>query len=424
MAAAVDIILGVFFGAIFLTSTVLTVLLLARQLFLTIFVRYTSRRNPYRNLRLQDWPLVTILIPAHNEELVLAGCLASMAALDYPAERLEIIVINDRSRDRTGAIADSYAERYPQIRAHHRAQDAMPGKPAAIKEVIETLASEVIVFFDADYLPAPGLLKELVAPFIDPEVGATMGRVVPYNTNANMLTKLIDLERRAGYGVDQFGRSLLSLLPQFGGTVGGIRLAALRAVGGWRSDVLAEDTDLTYRLFVAGWSVEYLNHAVCYEESPEDWGVRFRQVRRWAFGHNQCFYRYFLPVLRARNHSLVKRLDAAAVLLFYFHPIVSFFCLYSALVYPLLYSYPPLNLTVVPALALFVAFGNFAPYFQVIVAAQKDRQISSIRLLPLIFVSSTVSMLASVSAFWSAVSHAIRMTSFQWDKTTRFRSNA
>ena len=141
---------------------------------------------------------------------------------------------NDRSTDRTGELADAHAAGDPRIVVHHRHPDARPGKPAAIKEVINSLTSEIVVFFDADYLPSPTLLKSLVAPFVDPEVGATMGRVVPYNTNVNLLTKLIDLERRGGYAVDQQARSLWNLLPQFGGTVGGVRLAALRAVGGWR----------------------------------------------------------------------------------------------------------------------------------------------------------------------------------------------
>src|SRR5690606_24350958 len=143
------------------------------------------------------------------------------------------------------------------------------------------------VLFDADYLPPPGLLRELVAPFADPRVGATMGRVVPGNCDANLLTRLLDLQRRAVYASDQTGRMLWQLMPQFGGTVGGIRRAALDDVGGWLPGHLAEDTDLTFRLALRGWRVAYLNHARCHEEVPEECSTRFRQVRRWAYGHNQ-----------------------------------------------------------------------------------------------------------------------------------------
>jgi hypothetical protein len=234
--------------------------------------------------------------------------------------------------------------------------------------------------FDADYLPEPAIIKHLVAPYIDPEVGSTMGRVVPYNTNANMLTKLIDLERRGGYVVDQQARSLLNFLPQFGGTCGSVRLAALNEAGGWRKDVLAEDTDLTYRLFLHGWTVEYLNHAACYEESPEHWPIRMKQVRRWAYGHNECMFRYFFKVLGCKRQPLVRRLDASLVLLFYMFPVLSLICLVMSLFYPLFFSYPPFNFSVVPAISFMIGFGNFSPYFQIMVGAHKDRPIRVHRL--------------------------------------------
>jgi cellulose synthase/poly-beta-1,6-N-acetylglucosamine synthase-like glycosyltransferase len=265
------------------------------------------------------------------------------------------------------------------------------------------------------------LLKFLMAPFVDPEVGATMGRVVPYNTNVNLLTRLIDLERRAGYAVDQQARSLLNLLPQFGGTVGGVRMAALRAIGGWRADILAEDTDLTYRLFVAGWTVEYLAHAMCYEESPETWQVRFKQVCRWAYGHDECVVRYFLPILRGRRQSALRRIDAIIVLMFYIYPATTLLCLFAALMYPLFYEYPPFNFVAFSVVSFFIGFGNFAPYFQIAVALQRDRQENAAALMPLIFVSSAISMLASAYALALLVKNRIVGSQLAWDKTRRFR---
>ena len=85
--------------------------------------------------------------------------------------------------------------------------------------------------FDADYIPGPRLLKQLVAPFFDAEVGAVMGRVVPLNVGESLLTRLLDLERAGGYQVDQQARMNLRLIPQYGGTVGGVRRVALRAGG-------------------------------------------------------------------------------------------------------------------------------------------------------------------------------------------------
>jgi cellulose synthase/poly-beta-1,6-N-acetylglucosamine synthase-like glycosyltransferase len=186
------------FFVIFGVTTLLTTVFLVRQISLSLYIRFTRRSSKFAELVLHRWPTVTVLIPAHNEELVIGGCLDAMRDLDYPPDSLSIVVINDRSTDRTGEIAQARAATDSRLRVYTRSAQAKPGKPAAIGEVIRHIDSEVVVFFDADYLPTPPLLKLLMAPFVDPEVGATMGRVVPYNTNANLLTRLIDLERRAG----------------------------------------------------------------------------------------------------------------------------------------------------------------------------------------------------------------------------------
>jgi cellulose synthase/poly-beta-1,6-N-acetylglucosamine synthase-like glycosyltransferase len=416
------VVAAIFLG-VFALTTLMTVVFVSRQLFMTLFILFTSRRSAYTELELSQWPTVTVVIPAHNEELVIDGGLKAMSNIDYPHDRITFLVLNDRSTDRTRELASAWQARDRRFKVYNRAFDAEPGKPAAIKEVISQLESEIMVFFDADYLPEPAIIKHLVAPYIDPEVGSTMGRVVPYNTNANMLTKLIDLERRGGYVVDQQARSLLNFLPQFGGTCGSVRLAALNEAGGWRKDVLAEDTDLTYRLFLHGWTVEYLNHAACYEESPEHWPIRMKQVRRWAYGHNECMFRYFFKVLGCKRQPLVRRLDASLVLLFYMFPVLSLVCLVMSLFYPLFFNYPPFNFSVVPAISFMIGFGNFSPYFQIMVGAYKDRQSASIVSLPFIFMSSTISMIASVSAFYMNIYHWIAGSQFRWDKTTRFRTS-
>lgn len=92
------------------------------------------------------------------------------------------------------------------------------------------------------------MLKQIALGFEDPQVGAVMGRVIPYNTNTNMLTRLINLERSGGYQVDQQARYNLKTIPQYGGTVGGFRKDFLLETGGFNPKVLAEDTELTYRL--------------------------------------------------------------------------------------------------------------------------------------------------------------------------------
>ncbi|HEX2560225.1 glycosyltransferase family 2 protein [Phenylobacterium sp.] len=413
----------ILFLLLFAVSSLLSLVFLVRQIGFSLVAMSRPQASPFSRAPITEWPSVTVLVPAHNEERVIAGCLEHLLALDYPADKLTILVVNDRSSDGTAAIVDDFAARSGgRIRPLHRPASAQPGKPAAVADALRLVSSELLVFFDADYLPQPPLLKKLVAPFVDPQVGATMGRVVPYNTQTNLLTRLLDLERRGGYTIDQAARGMWNLLPQFGGTVGGIRMSALAAVGGWSAETLAEDTDLTYRLFIGGWGVEYVDDAMCYEESPENWEVRFRQVRRWACGHNQCLFKYFGAVVSTPRQTPLRRLDAALVLLFFLFPPLSLLSLAAALAYPTLYSYPPFNFAVVSALSFVIGFGNFAPYFQIAAAAMRDRQVAALAMLPLIFLSSAISMVAATQGLFFALRGLWFNAHLSWDKTARFRS--
>ena len=143
--------------------------------------------------------------------------------------------------------------------------------------------------------------------FVDPEVGAVMGRVVPRNNAKSLLTRLLSLERSGGYQVDQQARYNLDLFPQYGGTVGGFRRSVVLDLGGFDARTLAEDTDLSARLFINGWRILYANHAECYEQVPDSWSARFRQLRRWAHGHNRALAVNLMPLLRSRKITAGKR---------------------------------------------------------------------------------------------------------------------
>jgi cellulose synthase/poly-beta-1,6-N-acetylglucosamine synthase-like glycosyltransferase len=406
-------------------STLLALMVLVRQVVVTLLFHFGRGGTESAPIAEDKLPKVTVIVPAHNEERVIHGCLDSLTQVDYPPDRYEVIVINDRSRDRTGAIADDFAARFPFVRVIHRPDDAAPGKPAALLDAINASTSEALVFFDADYLPPPQIIRRLVAPFADPLVGATMGRVVPYNANANMLTKLLDLERRGGYVVDQEVRHRMALLPQFGGTTGAVRRSALDAVGGWNTISLAEDTDLTYRLFIAGMKVAYVASAECYEESPETWRVRYRQVKRWAIGHNDCLGRYFFATLRATQQPLMARLDAALVLLIYTIPSLVMLNLILALALPVQLGETWASLSIMMlSLTLFTGIGNFAPFYQIAAGCVADGQRRAFSAVPFLFVSSFTSLLACNVGVLQLLKDKLFGITTQWDKTQRFRGTA
>lgn len=142
---------------------------------------FGRHRQPYVDIGVGAWPEIAVFVPCHNEAQVIGGMLEALLASDYPADRFHVVPINDRSTDDTAAIIDAYAARHPgRIRPFHR-HDGTPGKAAALKAATDQSQAEIFLVFDADYLPGPSLLRQLTAPFFDPEVGATMGRVVPHN---------------------------------------------------------------------------------------------------------------------------------------------------------------------------------------------------------------------------------------------------
>ncbi|HJV88432.1 MAG TPA: glycosyltransferase family 2 protein [Noviherbaspirillum sp.] len=396
-----------------------------RHLLFTLSRLLGRQRHPYIDIDCAQWPMITVFIAAHNEEKVIAGCIEALLETNYPPNRLKIIPVNDRSTDQTREIIDSYVARHPgRISPFHRT-DGKAGKAAALKDALAFAEGDVIIIFDADYVPGRGLLKQLVAPFFDAEIGAVMGRVVPLNAGSNLLTRLLDLERSGGYQVDQQARMNLGLVPQYGGTVGGIRLSAVESIGGFRDDTLAEDTDMTYRLLCNGWKVVYSNRSECYEEVPEEWSVRLKQVMRWSKGHNQVLVRHGLRFLTSRQLSLRERIDGALLLFVFAMPLLLLAGWALTLVLYFANRTSPL-VDLIPA-SVFVAYGtqgNFAAFYEIVIAVILDGNRRRLRLLPFNLLGFFVSLFSISYASWRLFVDSLMKREMIWDKTVRYRQGA
>jgi cellulose synthase/poly-beta-1,6-N-acetylglucosamine synthase-like glycosyltransferase len=193
--------------------------------------------------------------------------------------------------------------------------------------------------------------------------------------------------------------------------------------GGWHDDVLAEDTDLTYRLLLGGWRTAYSNRSECYEEVPQSWAVRVRQIKRWAKGHNQAMVRHGFAMTRGQGISFGERLDGLLLLgVYLMAPVVLLGWILSVL----LYFTVSMRLAA-PALLLLAfmsqsALGNFAAFFEIGAATHLDRSRRRVHLLAfnwLGFVVSTVAVARGVLE--QSVLDRLPGRSFQWDKTVRYR---
>lgn len=408
-----------------LSSGLLMLIYAARHFGFALHRLFFQQRQPYLDVATAHWPRITVLVMAHNEEKVIEGSLRALLDSDYPADRLTISPVNDRSTDNTARIIDRIANAFPgRIRALHRT-DGEGGKPAALDWACRQISDDIIVIFDADYLPGKGLLKQLVSPFFDPEVGATMGRVVPVNARSNLLTRTLALERSAGYQISQQARQNLGLTAQFGGTVGAVRRRALEQVGGWSLSCLAEDTDLTIRLRCAGWLVVYQNRAECYEEVPEEWSARIRQLSRWTQGHHHVFLRQWRQVLTSPRLRPLERADTLLLLgIFLLAPVILIG--WSACIY--LYfrgeRLLPQSLALCLLLMAWSGLGNFSSFFEIAAGGFLDRSRTALLVMPFMLVNFMVSALVMSRGIVRQSWNTVFDRQGKWAKTPRYRKAA
>ncbi|CAD5244644.1 glycosyltransferase [Thermococcus camini] len=231
----------------------------------------------------EELPSVTILIPARNEAVVIRDTLLAMANLDYPKNKLEVLLLDDGSTDDTVRIAEEVAGEYPFIRVV-RVENGGRGKSYVLNYGLKLARGEVIAVYDADNRPEPGALKALVAMLSD-ETPAVTGKVRTINWKKNILTRFICMEYLYFQLAGQSGKSRLYKTAVLPGTNFVIRKDLLEELGGWDEEALAEDLELSFRIIATGKRIAYNPLAVTWEQEPESWRVWFRQRTRWAAGN-------------------------------------------------------------------------------------------------------------------------------------------
>ncbi len=387
---------------------------------------FKEQRRCYQDLAGTYSPSVSILIPMHKEEKVAADILDRFVEMDYPKDdgRYEVIAIDDGSTDATPSIVDEYASKFSFIKAVHRAGNGGNGKPEALNVGLKVASNEIVLTFDADYLPPRDCVKRLVAPFADVEVGGVMGRVVPVNSPESFVTRLMDIERAGGYQVNQQARYNLDLIPQFGGTVGGFRRSVLKAVGEFDETKLAEDTDLTYKLYLNGSKVVYVNAAECYEEAVLSWDMREKQLTRWAIGHDQCLFEHFFETLKSPVLTFWQRVDGILLLGAYTTPLLILIGWLTGI-----FSYivgAPLWYSIFPMIFFIFAYnsiGNFVVFAEAGGSLFLDQRRRSMWLLPLMLVNLLANVWICSKAFFLTIflrqRRCEKVKPPIWDKTQK-----
>jgi cellulose synthase/poly-beta-1,6-N-acetylglucosamine synthase-like glycosyltransferase/peptidoglycan/xylan/chitin deacetylase (PgdA/CDA1 family)/spore germination protein YaaH len=243
-------------------------------------------------------PFVSIIVPAYNEELVVARTIKSLLASDYA--NYEIIVVDDGSKDNTsGVVGEVFAgdERVKLLTVVNG------GKAAALNRGLAASRGEVIVGLDADTLFAPQAIRALAERFRDPQLGAIAGNAKVGN-RTNIVTRWQALEYITSQNLDRRAFASLNCITVVPGAVGAWRKDLLVHAGGFPADTLAEDQDLTLRIRRLGYKIGYEESAVAWTEAPDTLRSLAKQRYRWAYGTLQCMWKHRDALLRPRFGTL------------------------------------------------------------------------------------------------------------------------
>lgn len=272
-----------------LASLLLLLFTLRRWLFLLVVLRQQPAPTAVFPHPLPR-PSCLILVPLRNEAGNLAELFPCLTALDYPPERLTVVLVDDGSTDQTAVFCQQMCAQQP--RWHLLILPQTVGKAAALQQAMAQFdQGELVLVFDADERPLPTVVRQLTAVFHNPHVGAATGRRAVANPVANPIASYTAFENMVHQLVTVQAKDRLGLLPPLLGSNCAYRRAALTAVGGFQPGTLLEDSDLTLRLGHSGWQTRFVPSAVATHTVPATLSGYLRQHRRWAAGFQQVAQR-------------------------------------------------------------------------------------------------------------------------------------
>lgn len=245
-----------------------------------------------------DPPLVSVLIPAYNEEKVIVSSIRQILRSRYA--NLEIIVVDDGSVDATSAVVTEHYAHEPRVRLITIANS---GKAHAVNTALAKASGTVVVALDADTQFEPDTISRLVRWFNDPRVGAVAGNAKVGN-RINLITVWQALEYVTAQNLERRALAALGAITVVPGAVGAWRREALEQLGGFPSDTLAEDQDLTLAVQKAGYRTLFDSEAIAWTEAPDTFRGLARQRFRWAYGTLQCLWKHRDATFNPRHGAL------------------------------------------------------------------------------------------------------------------------
>jgi cellulose synthase/poly-beta-1,6-N-acetylglucosamine synthase-like glycosyltransferase len=410
-----------FLEVIFLVSVILIWFMIGYQFILSVygyinFVRSMKEKKQVDSMTF-DYPTCSILIPAHNEEKVIGTTIESMLKLKYPEDKLKIVVINDGSSDSTKEIIEDFARKDKRVVLFDVPKgQGGKGKSRALNLGIKQIDSEVVAIYDADNTPDSNSLHYLVAQLIShPELGAVLGKFRTVNKNTNLLTKFINIETLSFQSMLQAGRWQMHNIATLPGTNFVMWTSLINDLNGWDEEALTEDSELSIRIYEAGYKIKYIPYALTFEQEPETWKVWIKQRVRWVRGNNYVLSKFVKMIPNFKNKRL--RFDLLYTLLLYY----VFFV--AILVSDLLFILGLINLISIPLpgpytyvwITAFILF-----IFEILLAISFDKEDSPRKVGYIILMYFTYCQLWIYIILRAAYIENIKKEEHVWDKTVRF----
>ncbi|EIT83684.1 glycosyl transferase family 2 protein [Fictibacillus macauensis ZFHKF-1] len=370
---------------------------------------------------LKQYPSVAVLIPAHNEGVVMEDTMRAMARLQYPGT-LNIYLLDDQSSDDTGEIVQSFAEVFSHIHYIKVPPGSPKGKSRVLNYGLSISESDYFIVYDADNQPESDALLHLVHTAEQtPNAAGAVGYVKTQNVSKNWLTRMIGLEFQVFQLLMQCGRWAMFKLGSLAGTNMLLRRSVLEEMGGYDVYALAEDAELTVRITAAGYLLPVVPQARTWEQEPETLKIFIKQRTRWLTGNLYLLEKSLRDFSHWKGKTFILSLQH---LLTYF--LFVFLLLISDVFFVMgIFGY---ELPSIQAPLLLLWFMSYAVYTAQLLSAIVIDGNVTVRnvfyVLIMYFTYAQIFIILLIRSSYSYISSRIRKKTIAWDKTQRFKGEA
>lgn len=263
------------------------------EVILLVFALFAPKKNEKK--KLDRWPMVTVQLPVFNEKYVVERLIDAVCALNYPTNKLEIQLLDDSTDETSELIGQKIANldsSSPTVH-HIRRKNRKGFKAGALDYGMEISEGEFIAIFDADFIPDPEFLMNAIPYFQDERTGFVQTRWSHINEKFSFITRAQAIMLNTHFSVEHLGRAQSGAFINFNGTAGVWRKRCVEDAGGWHSDTLTEDLDLSFRAQMKGWNFKYLFNIESPAELPVTLDAYKTQQFRWSKGAAECFRKNF-----------------------------------------------------------------------------------------------------------------------------------